>query len=86
MDRADVYKLIDGEREYQSNLGPERTDYAPKSVGDYLVMLDHYVKRAKEEWTNNAGTGQALERVRKCAGICVRCMEDHETPARENQN
>jgi len=39
MTRAEVYKLVDTERDYQDNLPPSRTDYSEKSVGEYLTIL-----------------------------------------------
>jgi hypothetical protein len=81
-ERAEVYKIIDSEREYQGDLGPDRTDSSDHSVGDYLVMLDTYLRAAKDEWTNNAGVVMSLHNVRKVAAIAVRCMEEHGAPSR----
>lgn len=81
--REVIYDVIDGERDYQDALPPTRTDGHPRSVGDYLVMLDEYGRRAKIAWTDNPGDEQALDVVRKIAGIAVHCMEDHGAPRRE---
>jgi hypothetical protein len=83
--REEVYKIIDGEREYQNHLGSTRTDGLPHSVGDYIVMLDRYIRRAVDGWTDHAGTAYALHEIRKIAGIAVHCMEDHDTPRREQK-
>ena len=82
LSREDVYKLIDGEREYQSKLGPDRTDGSDKTVGDYLTMLRSYLRKAENAWTDNAGCEPALDQIRKVAAIAVRCMEDHGAPER----
>ena len=82
MDRANVYKLIDEERDYQNNLPPSRTDGSHKTVGDYLTMINYYLKRAVDDWASNPGTLKAMDEVRKIAGIAVRCIEEHATPAR----
>ncbi len=81
--RDDVYNLIDGERDYQDKLSSSRTDGSSKTVGDYLVMLDRYVRLAQDAWTDNAGCEKALDQIRKVAGIAVHCMEDHGAPARQ---
>jgi len=81
-ERSDVYAAIDGERAYQGTLGPTRTDGEERSVGDYLVMLGTYYRRATEGWTNSAGTEIALDNMRKIAAIAVRCMEEHGAPRR----
>ena len=80
--REDVYEAIDSERNYQDFLASDRTDGSEKTVGEYIVMLHHYLRQADKEWTLNPGTGGALEVVRKIAGIAVHCMEDHGAPHR----
>jgi hypothetical protein len=83
--RAQVYALIDGERDYQDSLGPDRREpvEVPHSTGEYLVMLDTYLRKAKDAWTNTAGDRAALDQIRKIAGIAVHCMEDNGAPPRE---
>lgn len=76
MDRKTVYKIIDTEREYQENLGADRTDFEERTVGDYVTMLQHYQANLVEAWTMNPGYEEALEVMRKIAGIAVHCMED----------
>ena len=87
--RQEVYTAIDTEREYQDKHianDPERHDRvndANHSVGAYLTMLDAYVRKAQDAWTDHAGHDRALEIVRKIAGIAVHCMEDHGAPLRK---
>jgi hypothetical protein len=83
MNRAQVYTLIDGEREYQNRLPADRTDDSAKSVGDYITMLSHYQAELIKAWTTKAGNEAALDVMRKIAGITVHCMEDHGAPARK---
>lgn len=83
MDRQKVYKIIDGERDYQDRLPPSRTDYSKKTVGDYLTMLQYYVHKAHESWVTTSGNDGALHEIRKIAAICVRCMEEHGGKERE---
>ncbi len=81
--RAVVYSVIDGERDYQESLPDSRTDGANKTVGDYIVMAERYMRKAIDDWTDNPGNTQALHQLRKVAAICVRCMEEHGAPFRE---
>ena len=83
MKRKDVYKIIDSERDYQDQLEEDRTEGLPHSVGDYVVMLQHYINDATKAWTLNPGDEMAIEVVRKIAGIAVHCMEDHGAKKRE---
>jgi len=80
--RRQVYTLIDGERDYQDRLPANRTDGEPRTVGDYLTMLQHYLNEAQRQWVMNAGSQEALDVIRKIAGIAVHCMEDHGAPPR----
>jgi len=82
MTRKQVYKLVDGEREYQDNLPPTRTDGVERTVGDYITMLQYYNNKLIEAWTMNPGNEQALDVMRKIAGIAVHCMEDWGAPGR----
>ena len=80
---ANVTYAVDLERAYQDQLGSDRTDFAPRKVTGYLVMFKTYLDRAINGWTENAGNVQALDNVRKLAGIAVHCLEDHGAPTRE---
>ncbi len=83
MNRADVYKLIDGERDYQDSLWPTPAAVPHHSVGDYLIMLRYYGRLADAAWTANAGDAPALNVIRKITAIGVHCMEEHGAPVRE---
>ncbi len=84
MERKDVYRLIDGERRYQDGLGDDRKRPSTEAhtVGDYVTMMSHYQVELARAWTLKAGDRQALEVMRKLAGIAVHCMEDHGAPPR----
>jgi hypothetical protein len=82
MQREEVYKLIDGERDYQDTLDHTRTDGCAKGVGDYLTLIQHYHAEAVKAWTKNPGNAAGLDVVRKIAGIAVHCMEEHGAPPR----
>lgn len=84
--REEVYKVIDGEREYQKNFiepNPDRHQgELDHSVGDFIVMLTSYVREAQENWTRHGGVEKSLNSIRKIAAIAVNCMEDHGAPKR----
>ena len=77
MKQRDVFRLISEERDYQDSLGSDRTDGHQHSVGEELVLLEVYLRRAFDAWADNPGDQQALDQVRKIAAIAVRCMENH---------
>jgi hypothetical protein len=85
MKRAEVYEIIDTERDYQDNVvdaDPSRRCLPEHSVGDFLTMLRYYTNLTDVAWSTNAGTDKVLDNVRKIAGICVKCMEKHGAPPR----
>jgi hypothetical protein len=80
--RQEVYHAIDTERDYQDTLPPNRTDGEPRTVGDYITMLQYYQAQLVAGWTMSTGNDVALQIMRKIAGIAVHCMEDHGAPER----
>ena len=85
MDRPDVYKLIDGERDYQDtnrpciNKGIEDKEH---SVGDWLLFIERHLTAGKNrhyELNDNAAMGQ----IRRMAALCVAAMENKDTPSRK---
>jgi len=84
--RDEVYAAIDGERDYQDNtisnkFGHQR-DEVCHPVAAEILMMEDYIARARKAWTDEKGTGPALQMVRKVAGLAVRCMENHGAPKR----
>lgn len=79
MDRSEVYKLIDGERDYQNTKWPRDHEH---EAGAYVAMIHAYSTKALIAWTDNPGDEAALDVIRKIAGICVRAMEKHGAPPR----
>lgn len=71
--RNEVYKVIDAEREFQN----KRYAGRHHEVGAYLTLLRNYISKAEEGWVSGAGDLDALNIIRKIAGIAVHCMEEH---------
>lgn len=89
MERSKVYQLIDGERDYQTRVWRENAGLDPtcpvRTIAEELLMLEDYVARARTAWTNaprSTEVAVTADILRKCAGICVRAMENHGAPAR----
>ena len=83
--RQEVFRAIDSERDYQDAqcLARYPTYRGNHEVGAFLTMFRSYLLRAEEAWTSNDGDAQALEVIRKLAGIAVNCMEQHGAPQRK---
>lgn len=71
---AEVYALIDGERDYQDSMASCLSD-GEDGLHACLLLLDSYLRSAVDEWTNNIGPYNALDQVRKLAAIVVRYLE-----------
>lgn len=82
MERQEVYKLIDGEREYQNEIVGNKYSHVAHPVAAEILMMEEYIQRARELWTDVKGDEAALDMVRKVAGLAVRCMENHGAPER----
>ncbi len=80
--REEVYRAINAERDYQDNLPETRRDGRDHTVGEYIVMLHYYMNNLDKCWSMYPGDSEALEVMRKIAGIAVHCMEDHGAPYR----
>ena len=82
MKRMDVYKLIDSERDYQDMIEDTLHFTKTKTTGEWIVLINHYTTEMNKEWSKNKGDDEALEVMRKIAGIAVHCMEQHDTRPR----
>lgn len=85
MERELVYKIIDREREYQeANYNPNQVlssgvtrEIRDKDVTAHLTMLDTYLRKAQDSWTNlkKGDNTESLRNVAKIAAIAVRALE-----------
>ena len=80
MERTEIYKLIDGEREYQEARWPSL--YHDHSATEYLVYIRDYTEEALHRVSRDWDESFALENMRKIAALAVACMERHGSPGR----
>jgi len=81
--RQDVYEAIDSERKYQ-DFQEELNGWKKKrTVGEWIVLINHYTTKLNETWTITTGDRESLEVMRKIAGIAVHCMEENGAIKRE---
>lgn len=88
--RVTVFAAISSERNYQDrvwreNAGADETQPV-RTVAEELLMLEEYVARARKAWTDAPRATEVAvttDVLRKCAGICVRAMENHGAPKRK---
>ena len=81
--RALAYHAIDTERWYQEEQEKKNGWSDKKKVGEWLVLLNHYVAKANETWCTTSGDEPTMHVIRKIAGIAVHCMEENGAPERQ---
>jgi len=79
MKRSDVYKMIDGERDFQRARGYPDGEWA---VAHWLIFMQSYVNKGMWDM-QYISDEQALEQVRKIGALAVACMENLDTKPRQ---
>lgn len=90
--RAEVYSAIDTERSYQNarwgnSLSGDREPTAEQPAGhrtvdEFALYIVGYAHKLLDNAATFAETKDKLDLVRKVAGLCVACMEQHGAPPR----
>ena len=90
--RAEVYAAIDSERDYQDKrwgetLSGGRPPTAEqlagfRTVDEYALYIVGYAHKLLDNAATFAVTKDKLDIIRKVAGLCVACMEEHGAPKR----
>jgi hypothetical protein len=86
--RAQVYRAIDSERYYQdalygATLSSERPGNGDRSVDEYALYIVGYAHELMKQAAKYSNPDEKLHAVRKVAGLCVACMEQHGAPLRD---
>ncbi len=68
-----VVDAIRRERDYQERDWGAR----PRSVAEWLLILEGELQEAKEAWVKNAGDRHALEEILQVAAVAVSCLVEH---------
>lgn len=85
--RFEVYKRIDGERDYQdmrwnTNLREGDVPDQEKPPAEWINYMEYHVSKAKDE-IYHLNKDAALAEIRKVAALAVRALEIHGCPERE---
>jgi len=86
MERTDVYKCLDTERDYQDLRWSVRrnengTPDAEKPPIEWITYIEYHLNEAKNA-VYNLEDEETLAQVRKVAALAVRCLELHGCPER----
>lgn len=89
MERKEVYKSIDSERDYQNRMtaDPTRPDMVENmSMGDIISAIEFNLERTRSFWyVGSKPHPEAMVFIRKIAGLCVKAGEQFGMPERENK-
>lgn len=90
--REAVYQAIDSERAYQdarwgdglSGNRPATKEQAPgsRTLDEYILYIYGYATTLMQIGATEVNQQKKLDFVRKVAGLCVACMEQHGAPHR----
>jgi len=93
MKRKEVYKLIDGERDYQDSRwdndketrsGKSDILDKDKSLAEWLNYLEFHLNEAKHG-VYALEPKTTKHSIRKIAALAVACMENHDCPPRKKK-
>ncbi len=79
--REEVYRLIDGEREFQI----AKWGHVKQGVAHYVLVLICELQEAIEAWAKTGDETAVLDEIRQVAAVAVACLERHGCPPREGQ-
>ena len=88
MNREQVYKILDGERDYQdlkwgSTFSGNRPGNGDRSIDEFVLYMEGYMRDAVQHASHYADTERVLETLRKVAALAIRCFEQHGCPERK---
>lgn len=79
MQRSEIYRMIDGEREYQDGKWGTITEN-PHTINEWLFIINHYWAKATEAWRDD---NKKLEDLRKIAALAIAALEQYGCEPRE---
>lgn len=87
MERNDVYKVVDTERDFQDIYSGSlsRPDMLPQmSMGDFLGAMEHNLQEAKKIWYRDSPPyTSTMEYIRKVLALGVKAGEQYGIPERK---
>jgi len=90
MERKEVYKVIDGERDYQDiKWAGTKSNNEPgegaldRTIDEYAAYIQGYANELINIVSHTDDRFAKLDAVRKVAALCVACMESNGARARD---
>lgn len=85
--REQVYKAIDSERDYQeemwgSTFSSDQPGNGDRTLDEFALYIEGYADDLARVASHSVSVTEKLNIVRKIAGLCTACMEQHGAPHR----
>lgn len=81
--RDEVYAALDSERAYQDDKWGGRPHDDQEGIGNFLVYIRRYLRKAEDALTDASDNEQAMHAIRKVTALGVVAMEVHGAPRRK---
>lgn len=82
MERSEIYKVIDGERNYQNSFWNAESDLREHDIASFVLYMEHQLSLARTAAATSSPQTPALEHLRKVVALGVKCFEIHGVPER----
>lgn len=79
MERPEIYKALDSERDYQD----KKWGGHKHEVAAFITYIQHHLSYAISSVSTNTNDNIALDELRKVAALCVACFEQHDCRERK---
>ena len=73
-DFKQVMDAVRGELRYQDSLPRRTEDGEAQTPPGFMTLTRRYLRKAEDDWADNAGSELALHGLRKVAAIAIRGM------------
>ena len=82
MNRQDVYDIIDSERDYQeqkfgNSKSSSRKGSGERTLDEFALYIRGYAEDLAYIGSHSTSKSNKIDAVRKIAGLCVQCLEQH---------
>jgi hypothetical protein len=77
MIRKSVYKAIDTERDYQDTKWGDPSGDGSRSIDEFALYISGYTNQLVHIASTTSDSEAKLDVMRKIAGLCVACFEQH---------
>lgn len=80
---AEALSIVAGERQYLRRIKQHAQDRGCSfNVSDFILMMEHHLMIARTSWAISCSDVPAMAEIRKLAGVCQWCIEEHGAPDR----